>query len=261
MSVLAVDHFATLFDEQFTHTNTTRLQRARVWEYVQGILPSDPDHSCRILELNCNTGEDALYFTRLGHEVIATDISGSMLRVAQKKAEASKFPEKPEFRLSKLNKLGKDASSQRFDLVFSNFGGLNYFSPEEIQLLCTRMSEMLKPDGRMVFVLKNKKGIWDHLSSGGVGSKDKHPLAQAAEHSGKQLWYYKPDEIIRLFALCFDKVHQQAIGLTLPPVHQEEKMGGKRRLLNRLKRWENKLGQLPSLASIGDHYLIDLKRR
>ena len=42
----------------------------------------------RVLEMNCGTGEDALWLVHRGVQVFATDVSPAMLQVAQSKLAA-----------------------------------------------------------------------------------------------------------------------------------------------------------------------------
>ena len=54
------DASATTYDTSFTNTEIGRLQRRRVYKYLNRYLnTSEP---LNILELNCGTGEDALVY-------------------------------------------------------------------------------------------------------------------------------------------------------------------------------------------------------
>ena len=86
MSSALFDAAADTYDETFVNTNVGKLQRARVWNYLDSILPDKPLH---ILELNCGTGKDAVWFADKGHNVTATDISDKMLEIAKNKASLS----------------------------------------------------------------------------------------------------------------------------------------------------------------------------
>ena len=44
-----------------------------VWDYLEKTFLDN--NKLNILELNCGTGEDALWFAKQGHKVLATDLS------------------------------------------------------------------------------------------------------------------------------------------------------------------------------------------
>ncbi len=79
----AFDTVAQSYDASFTHSVIGIAQRDVVWSYLESSLSSSD--KLNILELNCGTGEDALWFAKKGHKVLATDISEKMLGITQEK--------------------------------------------------------------------------------------------------------------------------------------------------------------------------------
>ena len=75
----AFDQIASSYDETFTYTEIGKKQRNIVWDYLKRTLPADTQLD--ILELNCGTGEDALFLANIGHSVTATDASEEMLNI------------------------------------------------------------------------------------------------------------------------------------------------------------------------------------
>jgi ubiquinone/menaquinone biosynthesis C-methylase UbiE len=75
----AFDRVATQYDEVFTHSCIGRAQRQLVHRELEAIFV----RGCRILDLNCGTGEDALHFGARGVEVLACDASPAMIEVAR----------------------------------------------------------------------------------------------------------------------------------------------------------------------------------
>ncbi|NNJ54292.1 MAG: class I SAM-dependent methyltransferase, partial [Ignavibacteriaceae bacterium] len=69
----AFDSVAENYDATFTQTKIGKAQREIVWGYLESVL-IDKDN-LKILELNCGTGEDAVWFSKKGHTVLATDVS------------------------------------------------------------------------------------------------------------------------------------------------------------------------------------------
>ncbi len=79
------DKIALTYDELFTNTAIGKLQRNIVRKYLDETLPTNQRIS--ILELNCGTGEDAVYFAKKGFDVLATDVSDDMLKLTNNERE------------------------------------------------------------------------------------------------------------------------------------------------------------------------------
>src|SRR5215472_1068146 len=78
---LAFGSLAEDYDDAFTDSLIGRAQRNAVWETAKRTFPC----GSRILELNCGTGEDALFFARLGISVFACDALEKMIEVASRR--------------------------------------------------------------------------------------------------------------------------------------------------------------------------------
>src|SRR5687768_4202797 len=75
------DAMAADYDRSFSDSLIGTLMRRAVWRRLDAYFcPGD-----RVLELNCGTGEDAIYLGRRGVRVLATDIAPAMLDVARGK--------------------------------------------------------------------------------------------------------------------------------------------------------------------------------
>ena len=79
------DVAAASYDADFTETQLARWLR----ETVQAHLATAFGPGDHVLELGCGTGEDAIWLAQRGVRVTATDVSQSMLNVAQRKAAAA----------------------------------------------------------------------------------------------------------------------------------------------------------------------------
>src|SRR4030095_16268947 len=86
----------------------------------------------KILDINCGTGEDALQLSRLGHDVTATDGSARMVEKAKQKAPL--LNEKSiRFDVCRFDELHMHYGHEKFDLIISNFGGLNCIDKNNIR--------------------------------------------------------------------------------------------------------------------------------
>jgi ubiquinone/menaquinone biosynthesis C-methylase UbiE len=93
-TVLAFDRLAAKYDDMFTHSMIGRAQRQAVWD----VLLDTVEPGSHVLELNCGTGEDALFLAQHDMSVVACDASKRMIERARQRMR-SEDPEAPiEFR-------------------------------------------------------------------------------------------------------------------------------------------------------------------
>ena len=161
MSKSAFDSVAEGYDEAFTHTYTGSLQRERVYYFVNKLLKKERIQT--VLELNCGTGEDVLWLVKQGCKVLATDISANMVAVAREKSKSlpEQYARQVEFQTLKAEAITTLPNDQTFDMIFSNFGGLNCLSPERLVAVSEGARQRLNPGGLLVAVVMGRNCIWE----------------------------------------------------------------------------------------------------
>lgn len=255
------DGVAIRYDEAFTHTQAGQMQRHIVWRYFDSILPAL--HGREVLELNCGTGEDALYLASKGCKVLATDASSQMLYVARNKIHSSAFAHRIVTRQLDLNHPLSLKGASKYDLVMSNFGGINCIDPLSLNLLLETVASVLNPGGRFIMVVMPKFHLAESLYFLGTlqwrkvfRRLRKRPTATL---NGKSfpVWYYSPRQISKLADKHFDTVHYQPVGICLAP-NSTMKNKYIRKITNFL---ESRLGRFSQLSVMSDHFLIDLTKR
>ena len=123
-ALLAFDSIAASYDDLFTHSLIGRAQRGVVWDALLDTF----EPGAHILELNCGTGEDALFLARHDISVVACDGSEGMIRTARKRQQ-QEAPDAPiHFKLLPTEQLAELHPGHSFDGVLSNFSGLNCVS-------------------------------------------------------------------------------------------------------------------------------------
>ena len=80
------DIAAQHYDTNFTFSKIGKAQRKMVFRYLNSIINNN--NKLSILELNCGTGEDAIHLNKMGHNVVATDISEEMIKTAKAKTHS-----------------------------------------------------------------------------------------------------------------------------------------------------------------------------
>ena len=112
---------AAVFDKIYSANTIIRYKRKRVRDHVEQYIKANS----KILELNAGTGEDAIYFAQQGHFVHATDISDEMQNQLSEKIKQAQLENKISCELRSFTDLENLNNKGPYDLIFSNFAGLN----------------------------------------------------------------------------------------------------------------------------------------
>jgi ubiquinone/menaquinone biosynthesis C-methylase UbiE len=257
------DHIASSYDSSFTRTPIGQLQRKQVWGYLEKIMVELK--GLDILELNCGTGDDAVLFSEKGFNIVATDVSEELLKVTQEKVQQYSMQHKISSQYLDLDSFDDSLFQKKFDLIFSNFGGLNCINPQSLQKLLDKLPSILAPGGRFVAVIMPKFCLWESMyflmnlqiknafrrwTSGSVDANLQGVLVKT--------WYFTPSQV-KSWAKQFSVVELKPVGIALPPSFLQTYFSKHRRFLVRLNNLEKKLGHWSSFSRMADHYLIDLQ--
>lgn len=260
MTTESFDSVAKQYDNSFTNTAIGKMQRARVWDYLESILPN---HPINILELNCGTGEDAIWFANKGHKVLATDISGQMVSITNGKIEKLNLADKVKTQQIDINQIDKISTSNKFDLVFSNFGGLNCLTEAELISLSKKIKDLLNPKGKFISVVMPDFCMIESLYfllklKFNLIFRRKRMQQVKINDSIIDTYYYHPHRFYKIFKDNFVVYKSIAIGLFIPPSYLDNSLKHKTRFLNILNKLEILFGNNSYAAANSDHFLIDL---
>jgi len=257
------DTAAANYDTTFTHTAVGKLQRNRVYFFLEKFNLIQPSHS--ILEINCGTGEDAIWLADRCKSVLASDVSEEMLKVASCKAQNRK---NIDYRKLDLNDFKANQLSENFDVVFSNFGGLNCISPDRIKSLLDELRSALKKKGRMALVIMPKKTFMERLYFRIKGQKEKvfrrnttEAIIANVEGNMVPTWYYDPIDIKKYVQPHFKVITTKPIGLLVPPSYLDSFFKTKKNLLSFLGWIDRRLDFFNNLSSYADHFIIILEKK
>jgi len=258
------DHIASAYNSVFARSAIGQFQRKRVWGYIENVLPELKGFE--MLELNCGTGEDAVLFGEGGFNIVATDITEEMLKITQKKAEQFSMQNKISSHYLDLDTFNETLFDKKFDLIFSNFGGINCINPESLQTLLDKLPTILNPGGRFVGVVMPKFCAWETIFFLLRFQFKKAFRRFSAKQAFSDLhgtnvktWYYHPAQLKAWSKDHFRLVSLQPIGLALPPAYLERFFSVKKRWLLRLNKIEKKLSKSSLFSGMADNYLIDLQ--
>jgi SAM-dependent methyltransferase len=218
-----------------------------------------------ILEINAGTGIDAAALAAAGYRVHATDVAPGMLERAGARARAGGTNGEPAFSVERRSYFDlTGVSGAPFDLVFSNFGGLN--CTDRLAEVGRQIGAILRPGGSVVLVFMPPVCPWEGVQllrghwrtalrrwrRGGV-------LANIAGR-GVRAWYPSARTVRRAFGPGFRRVAQQSFCLFAPSLMLE---GFPRRhpTLARLgMRLDERLGSRWPFHEAGDFVILSLER-
>ena len=255
------DVAAPLYDNIFTYSNIGKAQRKLVFKYLKPIISQGKKLS--ILELNCGTGADAIVFANMNHEVIATDISEGMIAVAK----AKEHPKNLQFKVKDINTITSKTFDRKFHLIFSDFGGINCLSHEQLEAFLKKSTDLLLPNGKVVLVLMPKNCLWERFYFTLKGDKIKANRRNTTESVianvdgvGVKTWYYNPSDISAIADSIYETKTIKPIGVTIPPSYLEDSFVAKFPILNFFKGLDC-IFTSSSLAKYADHFLIVLEKK
>ncbi|MGM5470921.1 class I SAM-dependent DNA methyltransferase [Flavobacteriaceae bacterium LMO-SS05] len=254
------DSVAKNYDQVFTHSKIGRLQRQLVRDHLEKLNINK--ERLNILEVNCGTGEDALWFAKQNHHVTATDISAEMIHYANKKKKFGNI----KFQQLDINALSTFSFPNKFDLIFSNFGGLNCLNPEELTRFFVMAKTLLNKNGTVVCVIMPKQCIWDKYYYFLKGKwtlisrrNTEHCVLVNVSGNPVKTWFYNPNEIVSLTVDEFKKANYYPIGICVPPSYLNTFFKNKTRLLNFLNWSEHRIGRFRFLSKYADHFILSLQ--
>ena len=253
------DEMANTYDADFTSSGIGLLQRQRVWSLLTQVL-KESAVSLKILEINCGTGEDAIMMARSGHQVIATDASPAMIGKAMDKANGLGIDSaKLQFIVCPFEEISRKFEGQKFDLIFSDFGGLNCINKDALKSLCHDLRNLTGENGKLFLVLLGKYCLWEiaHYSLRGKFSTAFRRLKRKVNFSsngfGIQVYYYSPGNLKKICSPGFSLVKKFPVGLFIPPSYLNGKYATDPVKLKKFEKREGRYGYAV-FANLADHY-------
>ncbi|QNK01293.1 class I SAM-dependent methyltransferase [Dyella telluris] len=242
--------------------NNELIQRMRVtlWDTVCREVPA----GAQLLDIGCGTGLDAVEFARRGYQVVATDWSPAM--IGRTRSRAAREGLESSVVAMHLGVQELDGLQEEFEGIYSNFGPLN--CAPDLHQVAEECSRLLKPGGKLVFSVIGRICPWE-LGHYALRGRFRRALVRgthgpAAVGMNKHtIWtyYYLPREFYQAFAPWFSLKHFRALSLFMPPPYLVQYYRRRRHWYERLGRLDDRLGGLPLLRSMGDHFLIVMQRR
>jgi ubiquinone/menaquinone biosynthesis C-methylase UbiE len=248
-----------VFDATYNGNQTTLWMRSRARKEVMTYIKP----GARILELNCGTGIDSLYFAEQGFEVVATDNSDGML--AKLRQKISSMNTEPDISVKKcsFNRIDTlDAGT--FDYVFSNFGGLN--CTDKLYEVLEGIDKVLKPGGHFTLVVMPKICPWEILMlfkgyfKTAFRRFKKNGTPARIEGVHFMCYYYNPFYIIKHVGEKYKLKALKGLCIVMPPPFIEKFHERYPRIFGILEQVENRISLIPPFNRWCDHYAITMQK-
>lgn len=256
----AFDTIAEEYDRVFTNSAIGRAQRDAVWEIARRtFLPGS-----YILELNCGTGEDAFFLSRLGMKVYACDASENMIAVARKRRLREPPYSDVEFNVLATERLRALDHRPAFDGVFSNFGGLNCVA--SISEVGRDLASLVRPGGFALLCLCSRICLWEmawFLSRADLRKtfrRLKESSTATLNGVTVDVQYPTVQEVCVAMHPWFTLRRVKSIGLTVPPTYLEPWASRHREALAMMSSIDRAVSEWPVLRGLGDHVLLVMRR-
>lgn len=144
-------NFAEFYDNYMEHVNYIGWAEFILHKYSE-FFNTSPE---TVLELACGTATISTYMVRKGFEVVASDISAEMLKIAAQKTYA------PHLYCADMT---DPLPSEQYDLVMLMFDSFNYLqTTAKIELLLENVKHTLTDNGMFVFDVTTPKNSGDNF--------------------------------------------------------------------------------------------------
>jgi ubiquinone/menaquinone biosynthesis C-methylase UbiE len=250
------------FDQLYNENAIIQYKRERVREHILKYAK----HGNSMLELNCGTGEDAIFFAQKGFTVHATDISIGMLDVVKKKIGSNSYESKISVEQCSFTELEFLKLKKPFDYVYSNFGGLNCTG--ELEKVLNSLDRLVTSGGVITLVIISKFCLWETLLlfKGKFRTAFRRFLSAKGrkahvEGSSFRCWYYSPSFIKKHLKARFEFLDLEGLCTIVPPSYIQnfaEKYPGTFRFLTGK---ENKLKSKWPWNLAGDYFIISFRKK
>jgi ubiquinone/menaquinone biosynthesis C-methylase UbiE len=253
---------SVIFDGIYSGNTIVNYKRQRVREHVLHYLQPDSN----ILELNSGTGEDALFFARQGHQVHATDISQGMQEQLTRKVKLAGMENRVSNELCSFTQLSQLQNKGPYDLIFSNFAGLNCTG--ELDKVLLSLSPLLKPNAMITMAILPKFCLWETLLL--FRGKFKTAFRRFFSKNGRKAhlegvyfdcYYYNPSYVIKTLENEFDLVALEGLCTIVPPSYMENFAEKHPLTYRNLQQLEDKFKTSWPWKYIGDYYIISLRKK
>ena len=244
-----------IYDDYDRSNPTLTWMRQQVRIHVMKFLRKEDN----ILELNSGTGIDAEYFARQGHKILCTDLSDGMIEQMKNKFSESELADKITVQQCSFTELDK-ISEQKFDFIFSNFGGLNCV--DDLRKVTKFFPDLLNKNGRVCLVILPPVCLWEIIQL----FRGKFSLVFRRFHKDGVLanvegikfktYYFSKTDVMNSLGKNFKLLSVESLALFTPIPQMEKIPKSFPKLAKALNKIDEMVSGLYPFNRIGDHIIV-----
>ena len=247
------------YDEQDESNIVLQDLRKQVYDHLDTFLAP----KSKILELNAGTGIDALRLVRAGHHVHAIDVSEGMIAQIKSKIQKNHVHDTLTCQLLSYTDLDK-IKDQKFNNVFSNFGGLNCV--EDLTLVARHLPPLLNNGAFVTLVIMPPYCAWE---LGGILTGSPSALRRLKKNGIKahlegeyfQTYYHSLRKIRKSLGPDFSMVKVEGLAALSPPPHRADIPEKRPQLYSALRRIDKLFRDAFPFDRCADHLIVSFRYR
>lgn len=248
------------FDQIEGDNLVLQYMRKRIHEHCLRFFPA----KAIIRELNCGTGIDAVFFAQKGMTIFATDIASGMIDELNLKIAHLELKNSISTQLCSYTDLPQ-IDTGPFDVVFSNFGGLNCI--EDLSPVVEGVKKNLKNGGLVTLVVMPKVCPWEMV----LALKGNFKIAFRRFNTGGaqshlegeyfKTFYFSPAYVRKVFGEEFSQLELEGLCSFVPPPYFEYFPKKLKMIFKILTKLENALRFTFPFNRMADHFIITLRKK
>ena len=261
INISPFDSEALIYDQNFTYSKIGKAQREIVWTHLSNLIKYAKIKS--VLEVNCGTGEDALFLNKKEISVLPTDVSEKMVELANEKLKKNGF--NCNAKTLDIRSIDSKISENKFDLIFSNFGGLNCIREQELKLFFKDSSHQFKDKKNYFLVFMGKHCLMEKLyflsklKFSKINRRSANEITHAKlKYESIETLFYSIQQIKKCLPNDLKIVSSYPIGFFIPPSYLESFFAPRETIFNILKKMEILINKFSFLCNYSDHFIIHI---
>ena len=258
----AFDSVAEDYDGPRGNNSLIQDMRDEMWRWLDRTFAP----GSRLIDLGCGTGLDAVRMAHLGHRVTATDWSAQMIARTADRARRESVAGPVEALAVGAHELERLDGKAIYDGAYSNLGPLNCVP--DLKHVSAECARLLKPGGALVFTVIGRVCPWEivHYTRRWRLARVKLRFAPNVVPVGmnkRTIWtrYYTPLEFYGEFERDFTLELYRGMCIFAPPPYLTWVRDKHPRIYERLWRMDRRMAGWAILRSMGDHFLIIMRKR
>lgn len=252
---LAFTKQSLIYDEYEKSNKILEWMRQQVYDAALKYLKSGN----KILELNSGTGTDALYFAKLGFEVLCTDLSDGMIEIISEKIKKENPGNRIRVLQCSYTELDK-ISGEKFDFIFSNFGGLNCI--KDLTAVTRHFPNLLNENGKVCLVIMPLVCPWEIMQVIKFNFKfafrrfSKFGADANVEGVSFKTYYFSYKKIKSALRSKFKIIYKQGLAVFTPIPQMENFIKKHPTFVKLLQKLDEMFSKHFPLNLVGDHLII-----